>query len=72
MASLRVNVRSKASVGKKIVVEVDADKFERLAADFGFYSPAFLRSLERAEKDYRVGRVKKIRSLKSLRTPYAA
>ena len=68
MASLTVNVRAKTKLGKKILVEFDADKFERLAADFGFFGPDFIQSIERAEKDYRAGRVKKIRSLKSLRT----
>jgi len=46
---------------------MDVEKFERLAADLGFFSPEFLKSLDRAEKDYRAGRFKKIKSLKELR-----
>jgi len=46
---------------------MDADKFERLAADLGLFSPEFLKSLNRAEKDYKAGRIKKIKSLKELR-----
>jgi len=46
---------------------MDADRFEKLAADFGFFSKDFLRSLEQAEKDVKAGRVRKIQSLKDLR-----
>ncbi|KKW16979.1 MAG: hypothetical protein UY56_C0005G0004 [Parcubacteria group bacterium GW2011_GWA1_50_14] len=48
---------------RKITVEMDADRLERLAASFGFLSPDFLKSLNRAEKDYAVGRYRKIKSL---------
>lgn len=46
---------------------MDADKFERLAANLGFLNTEFLKSLEEAEKDYKAGRIKKIKSLKELR-----
>jgi len=46
---------------------MDADKLEKLAANFGFFSPEFLKSIERAERDYRTGKIKKIKSLKDLR-----
>ncbi len=52
---------------KKIRVEIDADKLERLAASLGFFNPDFVESLERAEKDYKAGRVRRVRSLKGLR-----
>ena len=66
MASLSVKIKSKTTT-KKFVVEIDADKFEKLAADFGFFNPEFLKSIDRGEADYRAGRIKKIRSLKELR-----
>ena len=52
---------------RKIPIEVDADKFERLAADFGLFNPDFLKSLERAEHDPRAGRIRKLASLHDLR-----
>ena len=53
---------------QKIVIEMNADKFEKLAATFGFFNPEFVKSLDRAEKDYKTGRTKKIKSLKELRS----
>ena len=50
-----------------MLVEMDADQFEKLAANFGFFSKEFLRSLERAEKDVKAGRIRKVQSLKQLR-----
>ncbi|MEK7509864.1 MAG: hypothetical protein AAB605_04080 [Patescibacteria group bacterium] len=52
----------------KIAVEVDADRFERLAAVFGMFNPDFLASLSRAEADYRAGRTRNIKFLRGLRT----
>lgn len=52
---------------RKIRIEVDADKFERLAADFGLFNPDFLKSLDQAEKDVRSRRIKKVTSLRDLR-----
>jgi len=67
MASLTITIKPRTNQAKKILVEMDVEKFERLAADLGFFSPEFLKSLDRAEKDYRAGRFKKIKSLKELR-----
>ena len=53
--------------GKKIIVELDADKFERLASNLGLYSPDFLRSVDRAERDFAVGRTREVASLSELR-----
>lgn len=66
MSSMNITVTPKAG-GKKILIEMDANKFEKLAGDFGFFSPDFIKSLERAEKDFRGGRIKKISSLKDLK-----
>lgn len=51
---------------RKVVVEMDASKLERLAANFGLLNPDFLASVARAERDYETGRVRKVRSLKEL------
>ncbi|MEK7183412.1 MAG: hypothetical protein AAB776_02125 [Patescibacteria group bacterium] len=49
-----------------VTVQVDASRFERLAAVFGFFNPGFLSSVDRAEKDYKAGRVRKITSFSQL------
>ncbi len=67
MASLTITIKPQANHPKKILVEMDAEKFERLAANLGLFSPEFLKSLDRAEKDYKASRFKKIKSLKELR-----
>lgn len=70
MASLPVTVRPASRARRRTLrIEVDAEKFERLAADFGFFGPEFLASLDRAEADVRTGRVRKISSLRALRRP---
>lgn len=51
---------------KTLLLEMDADKLERLAANFGFFNPDFLKSIERSELNYAEGRFKKVRSLKEL------
>lgn len=53
--------------GKTITIRMDAKRFERLAATFNFFSKEFLDSIERAERDVRAGRVRRIKSLKDLR-----
>ena len=53
--------------GKKIIVEIDADRFEKLAASLGFFNPEFLSSLDRAERDFKAGRVRKILSLGTIK-----
>ncbi len=67
MASLTVTVKPQQKRPRKILVEMDADKFERLASSLGLFSKEFLSSLEKAEKDCRAGKVKKIKSLRDLR-----
>src|SRR4030042_1937697 len=52
---------------KKFLLELDAEKFERLAANFGLFNPDFIESLRKAEDDYKHGRVKKIKSLREIR-----
>ncbi len=65
MASLEFTIKQKSP--KKVTVEFDADKFEKLAALFGMFNPEFLKELEESEKDFKEGRFRKIKSLKDLR-----
>ena len=67
MVSLAITIKPAEKAGRKVLVEMDAGKFERLAANLGFFNPDFLKSLDRSEKDYRAGRFCKIKSLKELR-----
>jgi hypothetical protein len=64
MSSLELTIKKR---NHRILIEMDADRFETLAADFGFFGKDFLKSLELAEKDVKAGRVRKIQSLKELR-----
>ena len=67
MENLVMNIAVKHKTPKNVVVKLDALQFERLASLFGFFNQAFLDSLERAEKDYKTGKFRKVRSLKELR-----
>ncbi len=60
-------VTLKPKTQKKILVELDAEKFERLAAHLGLFNSDFLKSLEKAETDFRAGRIRKISSLRQVR-----
>ncbi len=66
MASLTVIIKP-AARDRRVRVEMNAEEFERVAASLGFFNPEFLKGLNRAERDYKAGRVKKIKSLKELR-----
>jgi len=67
MKSLTLTIKPRVARSRKIRIEVDADKFERLAANFGLFNPDFLKSLDQAEDDVRAGRIKKIASLGDLK-----
>ena len=49
MSSMDIKIRDKTNSSKKVLVEMDLDKFERLAANLGFFSPEFLESLKKAD-----------------------
>ncbi|MDZ4231855.1 MAG: hypothetical protein U1C72_01230, partial [Candidatus Pacearchaeota archaeon] len=68
MSTPTITVKKAGNGSLKVLVEIDANRFERLAANLGFFSQDFLRSIEKAEKDYSAGRVRKVRSLKGLRS----
>lgn len=67
MVSFNITIKQKQNRSRRATIELDADKFERLAGIFGLFNPEFLKSLARAEKDVKAGRVRKIKSLKDLR-----
>lgn len=65
--ALTIKPRTASRRNRKIVVEMDADRLEKLAAAFGMLNPDFLKSIHRAEEDYRRGRVYEVESLEELR-----
>jgi hypothetical protein len=66
MVSLNITINQNKNRLRRATIELDADKFEKLAGIFGLFNQEFIKSLSRAEKDYRAGRVFKIKSLKEL------
>lgn len=64
--TIRPGVATKTRT-KRFVVEMDADRFERLAADLGLFQQEFLESLARAEGEARRGKLMRLRNLKDLR-----
>ncbi len=67
---MRMNMRMKVAKGKKartVSVSFDANRFERMAAEFGMFNKSFLQSIDRAERDIRTGRATRINSLRELR-----
>ena len=67
MEPLTINIKNSRGAGHKVLIELNADKFERLAANFGFFGADFLKSLGQAENDCRAGRIRKVKSLRELR-----
>ncbi len=65
MASLEITIKQKGP--RKVTIEFDADKFEKLAAVFGFLNPELIKRLDKAERDVKAGKIRKINSLKDLR-----
>jgi len=65
MVSLNITIKQNKKNHKKIV-EFDIGQFERLAAAFGMFNPNFIKRLNKAEKDIKAGRIRKINSLKDL------
>lgn len=67
MATLNVTIRPRQARSRTVTVELDADRFERLAADLGLFNRAFLASLERSEREVTLGKARRLRSLRDLR-----
>ena len=69
MNSLSFTIKPKGASSRqsrKIIMEMDANRLERLAADFGMLNPDFLKAVEQSERDYKAGRFRKIKSLREL------
>lgn len=64
--TLTLNIQPKAN-GRKVVVEMNADRFERLGAALGLFRQEFLYSLGRAEREAARGKLRPLKSLRELR-----
>lgn len=64
--TLNFNIQQKTN-SRKIIVEMDIDKFEKLAAGLGFFQSEFLKSVARAEREIVQKKTRGLRSLKDLR-----
>ena len=62
-----ITIKPTARHTQKVLVELDRIQFERLAANLGLFRKEFLESLDRAEKEITQGKIKQLRSLRSLR-----
>lgn len=65
MVSLNITIKQGKKSHKKMV-EFDVGQFERLAATFGMFNPDFLKRLDKAERDIKAGKIRKINSLRDL------
>ena len=68
MANQTITIAVKANYPRKFLVEIDANRLEKLASALGLFNPEFLESLDRSEKDYSAGKYRKVKSLKELRS----
>lgn len=66
MADLNLTIVASPNKARRIKVEFDADRLERLAANLGLFSPEFRQSLADAERDIRSGKTRPISSLRDL------
>lgn len=67
MNALTLTIRPITKRKEKIRVELNAERFERLAAGLGFFNTQFITSIDRAEKEIAEGKIKRLRSLKDFR-----
>ncbi|KKQ20780.1 MAG: hypothetical protein A3G45_00130 [Candidatus Staskawiczbacteria bacterium RIFCSPLOWO2_12_FULL_37_15] len=65
MVSLNITIKQDKKSQKKMV-EFDIGQFERLATALGMFNPDFIKRLNKAEKDIKAGRIRKIKSLRDL------
>ena len=65
MVSLNITIKQDKKSQKKMV-EFDIGQFERLATELGMFDPDFIKRLNKAEKDIKAGRIRKIKSLRDL------
>jgi len=66
-SSLIINIQPN-STKKTVTIEMDALRFERVAANLGFFNKEFIKSLESAERQIATKKLRKLNSLRDLRS----
>jgi len=51
---------------RTVRIEIDLDRWERLADALGFYQPSFLKTLRQSLKESKRGRIRRVESLGEL------
>lgn len=54
---------------EKINIEIDVNRWEKIADALGFYKKSFLKTLAKSIKESKTGRVRKVKSLSELSCP---
>lgn len=67
MNALTLTIHPISKRREKVRVELDAERFERLAAGLGLFNSEFVASIDRAEREIAEKRTKCLKSLRDLR-----
>ena len=59
-----ITILDKPDSGRKTRIELDLNRWEKLADIFGFYRPEFLKTLNKSLRESKAGRVRKVKSLR--------
>lgn len=62
-----ITIKPSTRRSKKVLIEIDAEQFERLASNLGLFSEEFLASIDRAEQEVNKGKVRTLRNFRDLR-----
>ena len=65
MATLTIEKKPRSD---KYLVEIDTQDWERISRDLKMYNPKFLKSIEQSEREIILGKTRRLRSLRDLRT----
>ncbi len=64
-----LTITAKPAAKRRITIELDANRFERLAADLGLLRKEFIDSVDHAEQEIVQGKARRLHSLKDFRRP---
>ena len=65
--STAITIKPSPARSKRVLVELDAERFERLAAGLGLFQKEFLDSISRAELEITKGKTHRLKGLRDLR-----
>lgn len=67
MASPLLTINIPQQKSRKVRVEINPERFERLAANLGLFQKEFLESVARAENEIAAGKTRRLSDLRDLR-----